>query len=123
MEVVDGAAFVSPVATANVANSAIASVGEQIIQGNSIRLFQDPTELTHQNTNVHEIGTVELLGLEGNVVGTGVIDGNIKCNMELNAMKLCPSKVAVRGRIIRPMCRPCHTLEESIATNCRRKTG
>jgi hypothetical protein len=39
---------------------------------------------------------VELLGSGGNVVGTGVIDGNIKCGMELNAMKLCPSEVAVR---------------------------
>jgi hypothetical protein len=38
---------------------------------------------------------VELLGSGGNVVGTGVIDGNINCDMELNAMKLCPSMVAV----------------------------
>jgi hypothetical protein len=45
---------------------------------------------------VREIGTVELLGLGGNVVGTGVIDGNIKCSMELNAVNLCPSEVAVR---------------------------
>jgi hypothetical protein len=82
---------------------------------------------------------VELLGSRGNVVGTGVIDGNIKCGTELNAMKLCPSEVAVRvvevsdgsvwtGEIVgewsmcRPMCRPCHTLEESIATNYRGET-
>jgi hypothetical protein len=45
---------------------------------------------------VREIGIVELLGLGGHVVGTGVIDGNIKCGMELNAVKLCPSEVAVR---------------------------
>jgi hypothetical protein len=85
------------VAAANVANSAITSVGEQIIRGSRIRLFQDPTELTHQSTEVREIGTVEPLGLGENVVGTGVIDGNIKCGLELNAMKLCPSEMAVRG--------------------------
>jgi hypothetical protein len=39
---------------------------------------------------------VELLGLGENVVGTGVINENIKCGMELNAVKLCPSEVAVR---------------------------
>jgi hypothetical protein len=38
---------------------------------------------------------LELLGSGGNVVGRGVIDGNIKCGMELNAVKLCPSEVAV----------------------------
>jgi hypothetical protein len=96
MEAMDGGAFGSPVAAANVANSAIASVGEWIIRGSRIRLFQDPTELTHQSTEVWEIGTVELLGSRGNVVGTGVIDGNIKCGMELNAVKLCPSELAVR---------------------------
>ena len=44
---------------------------------------------------MREIGSVELLGSGENVVGTGVIDCNIKCGMELNAMKLCPSEVAV----------------------------
>jgi hypothetical protein len=44
---------------------------------------------------VREIGTVELLESGGNVVGTGVIDGNIKCGMELNGVKLCPSEVVV----------------------------
>lgn len=39
--------------------------------------------------------TVELFGLRGNVVGTGVINGNIKCGMELNAVKMCPLEVAV----------------------------
>jgi hypothetical protein len=34
--------------------------------------------------------------LEENVVGTGVIIKNIKCGMELNAVKLCPSEVAIR---------------------------
>jgi hypothetical protein len=67
-----------------------------------------------------------------------VIDVNIKCGMELNAMKMCPSEVAVRvvevsdgsvwigeivGGTVRPMCRLCHTLEESIAMNCRGETG
>jgi hypothetical protein len=41
-------------------------------------------------------GTVELLGLEGYVVGTGVLQENIKCGMELNAVKLCPFEVAVQ---------------------------
>jgi hypothetical protein len=95
MEAMDGGAFGSPVAAANVANSAIASVGERIIRGSRIRLFQDPTESTHRSTEVREIDTVELLGSGGNVVGTGVIDGNIKCGMELNAMMMCPSEVAV----------------------------
>jgi hypothetical protein len=39
---------------------------------------------------------VELLGVGENVVGTGVIDGNIKCGMELNVVKLCSSEVAIR---------------------------
>jgi hypothetical protein len=41
-------------------------------------------------------GTVELLGPGGNVVGTGVLQDNIKCRMELNAVKLCPFEVAVQ---------------------------
>jgi hypothetical protein len=41
-------------------------------------------------------GTVELLGLGVNVVGTGVLQDNIKCGMELNAMKLCLFEVAVQ---------------------------
>ena len=39
---------------------------------------------------------MELLGLEGNVVGTGVLQDNIKCGMELNAVKLCSFEVAVQ---------------------------
>jgi hypothetical protein len=39
---------------------------------------------------------MELLGPGGNVVGTGVFQDNIKCGMELNAMKLCPFEVAVQ---------------------------
>jgi hypothetical protein len=45
---------------------------------------------------VRETGTVELLGPGGNVVGTGVLQDNIKCRMELNAVKLCPFEVAVQ---------------------------
>jgi hypothetical protein len=45
---------------------------------------------------VRGTGTVELLGLGGNVVGTGVLQDNIKCGMELNAVKLCPFEVAVQ---------------------------
>jgi hypothetical protein len=50
---------------------------------------------------------VELLGLGGNVVGTGVLQDNIKCGMELNAMKLCPFEVAIQ--VVR-------VLEESVWT-------
>jgi hypothetical protein len=39
---------------------------------------------------------VELLGLGGNVVGTGVLQDNIKCGMELNAVKLYPFEVAIQ---------------------------
>jgi hypothetical protein len=41
-------------------------------------------------------GTMELLGPGGNVIGTGVLQENIKCGMELNAVKLCPFEVAVQ---------------------------
>jgi hypothetical protein len=41
-------------------------------------------------------GRVELLGPGDNVVGTGVLQDNIKCGMELNAVKLCPFEVAVQ---------------------------
>jgi hypothetical protein len=53
------------------------------------------------------MGRVELLGPEGNVVGTGVLQDNIKCGMELNAVKLCPFEVAVQ--VVR-------VLEESVWT-------
>jgi hypothetical protein len=45
---------------------------------------------------VRGTGTVELLGPGGNVVGTGVLQDNIKCGMELNVVKLCPFEVAVQ---------------------------
>jgi hypothetical protein len=126
METMDGGAFGSPVAAVNVANIAIGSVGHRIVQANCIRPFQDPNGSIHQTTQVPERGTVELLGARENVVGTGVIDGNIKYGMELNAVKLCPSEVAIRvvevsdgsmwgmrdcGRTVMPMYRPCHTVE------------
>jgi hypothetical protein len=44
---------------------------------------------------------VELLELGENVVGTGVINENIKCGMELNVVKLCPFEVAVRVMEVR----------------------
>jgi hypothetical protein len=50
---------------------------------------------------------VELLGPGDNVVGTGVLQDNIKCGMELNAVKLCPFEVAVQ--VVR-------VLEESVWT-------
>jgi hypothetical protein len=39
---------------------------------------------------------VELLGPGGNVVGSGFLQNNIKCGMELNAVKLCPFEVVVQ---------------------------
>jgi hypothetical protein len=50
---------------------------------------------------------VELLGSGGNVVGSGVLQDNIKCMIELNAVKLCPFEVAVQ--VVR-------VLEESVWT-------
>jgi hypothetical protein len=96
MEVGDGRAFGSPIANLNAASVAIGSVEHIIVRANRIRLFQDPNESIHRSTQLRERGIIELLGLGENVVGTGVINENIKCGMELNAMKLCPSEVAVR---------------------------
>ena len=39
---------------------------------------------------------MELLGSGGNVVGTRVLQDNIKGGMELNVVKLCPFEVAVK---------------------------
>ena len=39
---------------------------------------------------------MELLGPRGNVVGTEILQENIKCRMELNAVKLCPFEVVVQ---------------------------
>jgi hypothetical protein len=39
---------------------------------------------------------MELLGPGGNVVGTRVLQDNIKCGMEVNAVKLCPFEVVVQ---------------------------
>jgi hypothetical protein len=56
---------------------------------------------------VQGTSTVELLRPGDNVVGTGVLHDNIKCRMELNAVKLCPFEVAVQ--VVR-------VLEESVWT-------
>src|SRR5665811_2420065 len=92
----DGRAFGSPVAAAIVASNACGSVGERIIRRSRISLFQDARESIQRSTEVQGRGTVELLGPEGNVVGTGVLQDNIKCGMELNAVKLCRFEVAVQ---------------------------
>jgi hypothetical protein len=49
-----------------------------------------------RSTKVPGTGEVDLLGPGGNVVGTGVLQENIKYGMELNAVKLCPFEVAVQ---------------------------
>jgi hypothetical protein len=79
-----------------VATNACGTVGEQIVQGSCIKLFKDARESIQRSTEVWGTGTVELLGPGGNVVGTGVLQDNIKCGMELNAVKLCPFEVAVQ---------------------------
>jgi hypothetical protein len=96
MSGLDGRAFGSPVAVATVATNACGSVGERVVRGNRIRLFQDARESIHRSTKVRGTGTMELLGPGDNVVGTGVLQDNIKCGMELNAVKLCPFEVAVQ---------------------------
>jgi hypothetical protein len=96
MSGMDGRAFGSPMAAATVATNACGSVEERVVRGSRIRLFQDGRELIQRSTEVPRTGIVELLGLGGNVVGTGVLQDNIKCGMELNAMKLCPFEVAVQ---------------------------
>ena len=92
----DGRAFGSPVATATMATNACGSVGERIIRCSCIILFQDARESIQRSTEVQGIGIVELLGSGDNVVGTGVLQDNIKCGMELNALKLCPFEVVVQ---------------------------
>jgi hypothetical protein len=91
-----GRAFGSLVAVATVATNACGSVGERVVRGSCIRLFQDGRESIQKSTEVPGTGTVEFLGPGGNVVGTGVLQDNIKYGMELNAVKLCPFEVAVQ---------------------------
>jgi hypothetical protein len=96
MSGMDGRAFGSPMAAATVATNACRSVGERVVQGTHIRLFQDARESIQRSTEVRGTGTLEFLGPGGNVVGTGVLQDNIKCGMELNAVKLCPFEVAIQ---------------------------
>lgn len=91
-------AFGSPVVNANAANNATPSltVGQRIYRACTARLFDDANTSVHPRAKTPQTGTVELLGIGGNIVGKGVIDENIKCGMELHAVKLCPSEVAVK---------------------------
>jgi hypothetical protein len=73
MSGMDGRAFGSLVAAATVATNACGSVGERIVRGSRIRLFQDGRESIQRSTEVLGTGTVELLGPGGNVVGMGVL--------------------------------------------------
>jgi hypothetical protein len=96
MSGMDGRAFGSPVAAATVATNACERVGERVVRGSCIRLFHDGRESMQRSMEVPGMGTVELLGPGGTVVGMGVLQENIKCGMELNAVKLCPFEVAVQ---------------------------
>jgi hypothetical protein len=96
MSGMDGRAFGSPVAATTMATNACGSVGERVVRGSRIRLFHDGRESMQRNMEVPGTGRVELLGPGGTVVGTGVLQENIKCGMELNAVKLCPFEVAVQ---------------------------
>jgi hypothetical protein len=52
MSGMDGRAFGSPVAAATVATNACGSVGERVVRGNRIRLFQDARESIQRSTEV-----------------------------------------------------------------------
>jgi hypothetical protein len=57
-------------------------------------------------------GIVELLGPGGNIVGTGVLQDNIKYGMQLNAVKLYPFEVAVQVvQVLDESCRQGRLLE------------
>jgi hypothetical protein len=107
MSGMDVRAFGSHVAAAIVATNACGSVRERIVRGSRIRLFQDVRESIQRSTEVWGTGIVELLEPGDNVVGTRVLQDNIKCGMELNVVKLCPFEVAVQ--VVR-------VLEESVWT-------
>jgi hypothetical protein len=62
MEAMDGGAFRSLVAVVNVTNSAIVSMGERIIRGSRIRLFQDPTKSTHRSAGNRHNGASRVGG-------------------------------------------------------------
>jgi hypothetical protein len=62
----------------------------------SYQTIQDTRESIQRSSEVRGTGTVELLGPGGNVVGTGILHDNIKCRMELNAVKLCSFEVAIQ---------------------------
>jgi hypothetical protein len=62
MSGMDGRAFGSPVAMATVATNACGSVGERIVRGGRIRLFQDARESIQKSMEVRGTSTVELLG-------------------------------------------------------------
>jgi hypothetical protein len=58
------------------------------------------------------MGIVELLGPGGNIVGTGVLQDNIKYGMQLNAVKLYPFEVAVQVvQVLDESCRQGRLLE------------
>ena len=61
-----------------------------------INLFQDARESIQRSSEVRGKGTLELLGSGDNVVRMEVLHDNIKCEMDLNAVKLCPFEVAVQ---------------------------
>jgi hypothetical protein len=87
MSGMDGRTFGSLVVAATVATNVCGSVGERVVRGSRIRLFHDGRESMQRSTEVLGTGEVELLGTGGNVVGTGVLQENIKCGMDLNGIK------------------------------------
>ena len=92
----DGRVFSSFVAAAIVATDACGSVRERIVRRSCISLFQDAKESIQRSMEVQGRGTMELLGLGGYVVGTRILQENIKCGMQLNAVKLGPFEVVVQ---------------------------
>jgi hypothetical protein len=58
MSGMDGRAFGSPVAAATVATNACGSVGERVVRGNRIRLFQDARESIQRSVRNKHNGTL-----------------------------------------------------------------
>ena len=80
-------------------------VGETIVRRVALMsLFLEATRHSVHTENEHRALIVELLSEGGNIVGIGEIDNSMKCRMELNHVKLFPSKVVVHvSRVVDEM--------------------
>jgi hypothetical protein len=73
------------------------NIGARIVRAARVRLF-DTTTRTNivENSQRSQSSYVNLLSLEGNIVGVGILQHSIHVGMTLNYIKLFPSEVAVR---------------------------